>query len=184
MSDESIIALYFKRDENAIKETDMAYGVKLNRLSFSIVKNNQDSEECVSDTYLKAWNNIPPTRPMYFFAYLAKICRFLSFDRLDYKKAKKRSADVVTLSDELMNTIPSNLTEMEVEEEELGRVLSDFVRTLSEDSQVLFVRRYFYMDKISDIASRYKVSESKVKTSLFRSRQKLKKYLEGEGIFI
>ncbi len=184
MSDESIIALYFKRDENAIKETDIAYGVKLNRLSFSIVKNNQDSEECVSDTYLKAWNNIPPTRPMYFFAYLAKICRFLSFDRLDYKKAKKRSADVVTLSDELMNTIPSNLTEMEVEEEELGRVLSDFVRTLSEDSQVLFVRRYFYMDKISDIASRYKVSESKVKTSLFRSRQKLKKYLEGEGIFI
>ncbi len=184
MNDENIIALYFKRDESAITETDAMYGKKLDRLSFSIVKNSEDSQECVNDTYLKAWNNIPPTRPMYLFAYLAKICRFLSFDRLDYKKAKKRSADVVTLSDELMNTIPSHLTEYDVEEQELGRILTNFIRTLSEDSQVLFVRRYFYMEKISDIASRYRVSESKVKTSLFRSRKKLKKYLEGEGIFI
>ncbi len=184
MSDESIIALYFKRDENAIKETDKSYGRKLHFLSLHIVKDIQDSEECVSDTYLKAWNTIPPTRPVYFFAYLAKICRFLSFDRLDYKKAKKRSAEVVTLSDELMNTIPSHLTDMEVEEEKIGTVLNQFLLTLSEDSQVIFVRRYFYMEKIVDIALRYGVSESKVKTSLFRTRQKLKKYLEGEGIFI
>ncbi len=184
MNDERIIALYFKRDENAIKETDKSYGKKLHFLSFSIVKDVQDSEECVSDTYLKAWDHIPPTRPVYFFAYLAKICRFLSFDKLDYKKAKKRSAEVVTLSDELMNTIPSNLTEVEVAEEELGKVLNQFLLTLPEDHQVLFVRRYFYMEKIADIASRYGVSESKVKTSLFRTRQKLKKYLEGEGIFI
>ncbi len=184
MNDENIISLYFSRNENAIKETDIAYGRKLKTLSFRIVKNTEDSEECVNDTYFKAWNNIPPTRPVYLFAYLSKICRFLSFDKLDYKKAKKRSADVVTLSDELLNVIPTDLLDKEVRDEELGKVLNKFLATLSDDHQVIFIRRYFFMDKIADIALRYGISESKVKTSLYRTRNKLKSFLECEGIYI
>ena len=93
--DDEIIELYWKRDPKAIEETQTHYGEKLGRLSFGILENREDAQECVNDTYLRTWNSIPPTRPQFFFAYLAKICRFLCFDVLDHKNAQKRSALVV-----------------------------------------------------------------------------------------
>lgn len=184
MDDTKIVELYFARNENAIKETASAYGKKLDRLSFGIMKNSEDAEECVSDTYLKAWNIIPPQKPTYLFAFLAKICRYICFGKLDYLKAKKRKFDVVTLSDELFECVPDNLTSTHIEEQVLGEILNNFLKTLSKDNRLIFMRRYWFADSISEISKNYHMTESKVKTSLFRSRNKLKIYLESEGIHI
>lgn len=113
MDDNKIIELYFARDENAIKETAYTYGKKLDYLAFGILKNTDDANECVNDTYLKTWNAIPPQRPTYLYAFIAKICRYLCFGRLDYKNAQKRSFEIVILSDELMCCIPDKLSETE-----------------------------------------------------------------------
>lgn len=184
MDDDKIIELYFARDETAIKETTQAYGKKLDHLSFSILKNTEDAKECVNDTYLKAWNAIPPQSPTYFYAFLAKICRHLCFGKLDYRNAKKRSFEVVALSDELANCIPDKLSETEFEDKVIGVILTRFLNTLSEDSRLIFLRRYWFCDSISELAKRYQISESKAKTSLHRTRKKLKAYFEKEGIFL
>lgn len=184
MSDDEIIALYFSRDENAIKQTKTKYGGKLSGLSFKILKNSEDSEECVSDTYLKAWNTIPPQKPIFLFAYLAKICRFICFGKLDYGKAQKRNAQVVTLSDELLDCIPSSLTETLLSEQALKDILESFLRGLSEEKRLIFMRRYWFADSISEISTRLNISESKVKTTLLRTREKLKIHLNKEGINI
>ena len=184
MDDSKIIELYFARDEDAIKETAYAYGKKLDRLSLSIIRNSEDAEECVNDTYLKAWNTMPPQKPNFLFAFLAKICRHLCFGKLDYQKAKKRNFNVVTLSDELAVCIPNKFASAKIEQEMLGEFLTAFLNTLSEDSRLIFMRRYWFFDSISEISKRYNFSESKVKTSLFRARGKLKSYLEREGISI
>jgi len=181
MNDSEIINLYIKRDENAITETKFRYGSKLCGLSFKVLKNSEDTEECVNDTYLKAWNTIPPQIPTYFFAYLAKICRFICFGKLDYSKAQKRNAEIVTLSDELANSIPYTLSELEVEENYLGEVLTNFLNSLSFDDRFIFMRRYWFFDSIKEICNDFNYKESRVKTSLFRTREKLKKHLESEG---
>lgn len=184
MDDNKIIELYFARDENAIKETAYIYGKKLAYLSFDILKNTDDANECVNDTYLKTWNTIPPTRPTYLYAFIAKICRHLCFGRIDYKNAQKRNFEVVTLSDELMCCIPDKLSETELEEKATGKILTDFLNTLSKDNRLIFMRRYWFCESISEIVNRYNISESKVKTSLHRTRKKLKTHLETEGISI
>lgn len=184
MNDNEIIALYFDRDENAIKHTKMKYGSKLSGLSFKILKSSEDSEECVSDTYLKAWNAIPPQKPSFLFAYLAKICRFICFGKLDYDKAQKRNAQMIALSDELLECIPSSLTENILSEQALKDILESFLKGLSEEKRLIFMRRYWFSDGISEIATRFNISESKVKTTLFRTREKLKIHLNKEGINI
>ncbi len=183
MQDLAIIDLYFSRDELAISLTDAAYGSKLRSFSYGILKNTQDSEESVNDTYLKAWDTIPPQRPTYFYAYLSKICRFICFGKLDYKNAKKRSGELVTLSDELLNCITTNL-DTDLDEKHLTEVLQKFLDTLKKEQRVIFLRRYWYCQSIEEIAKITKFSQSKVKTSLFRSREKLKKQLESEGIHV
>ncbi|MDO5521870.1 MAG: sigma-70 family RNA polymerase sigma factor [bacterium] len=182
MEDHRIMELYFARDEDAITETAYTYGNKLDNLSLRILKNSEDAKECVNDTYLKAWNSIPPQKPNYFYAYLAKICRFICFGKLDYKNAKKRNFDVVTLSEELTSCIPDQFSTIDAEQQAIGEVLSSFLRTLSEEHRLIFMRRYWYSETISEIAKRYHLTESKVKTSLHRSRNKLRNYLEREGI--
>ena len=106
MNDEQIIQLFFTRNEDAIRQTDDRYGAKLTRLSENIVGSREDAQECVNDTYFKAWDTIPPTKPVHFFAYLAKICRHLAFDRLDWNNAAKRKAEVVALTQEMEECIP------------------------------------------------------------------------------
>ena len=115
MKDDEIIALYFRRDEDAIRQTELAYGGKLYNLSYRLLWNREDAEESVSDTYMKAWENIPPTKPTFFYAYLAKICRFLAMGKLDWNNAAKRKAEVVELSDEMENCIPDLSREMQIQ---------------------------------------------------------------------
>lgn len=184
MQDSEIIALYFGRNENAIEETKAKYGCALNGLAFKILKNNEDSEECVNDTYLKAWETIPPQKPAHFFAYLAKICRFICFGRLDYNKAQKRNAEVVTLSEELLACIPSGLSEVSIDEELLKELLERFLKSLPKEKRLIFMLRYWFAESVEEIAERFSISQSKVKTTLFRLRGQLKTHLNNEGVNI
>ncbi len=184
MEDSEILDLYWARNEQAIQETEMAYGGKLNVLSYRIVNTLEDAQECVNDTYLAAWDTIPPKRPEYLFAYLAKICRNYSLGRLDWLNAAKRRADVVELTREMEMCIPDRSNDLYLEGKELGAVLNRFLGSLPRESRMIFLRRYWYADSIEEIARRYRFSQSKVKTSLHRTRSKLSAYLEKEGIEI
>ena len=182
MEDSKIIELFFARSEDAIKHTDETYGRRLYHLAENIVKNGQDAEESVSDTYLKAWDTIPPQKPRHFFAYLAKICRNLALNKLDWKTAAKRNAEVVSLTQEMETCIPDKTRDREMEDKELSAVLDRFLRTLTQDNQMVFLRRYWYADTVREIAQRYGISESAVTMRLRRTRDKLAAYLKKEGI--
>ncbi len=184
MDDNSIIELYWNRDEAAIRETDAAYGRKLHSLSGSILDSREDAQECVNDTYLATWQAIPPQRPNFFYAFLSRICRYISFGRLDWNNAAKRRADLVSLTAELEACIPDNRTAQVIEARELGRILSEFVKTLPQDSRLIFLRRYWHLETTEEIARRYGFSQSKVKTQLHRTRAKLYDYLRGEGVAV
>ena len=182
MEDRAIIELYWKRDETAIRETDAAYGDRLQDLSRHILDSREDARECVNDTYLKTWETIPPQRPNFFFAFLSKICRYISFGRLDWNNAAKRRADLVALTEELERCIPDRRVQDRMEARDLGSVLSAFISTLPKDSRLIFLRRYWHLDTTEEIARKYGFSVSKVKTQLHRTRAKLHAYLEQEGI--
>lgn len=182
MKDDEIIALYFRRDEDAIRQTELAYGGKLYNLSYRLLWNREDAEESVSDTYMKAWENIPPTKPTFFYAYLAKICRLLAMGKLDWNNAAKRKAEVVELSDEMENCIPDLSREMQIQSQELGALLNEFLGTLSPENRQIFMRRYWYAESIAEIAQRFHLGESNVKTKLMRTRNALRSFLEKEGI--
>ena len=182
MDDGKIIDMFFARNEDAIRHTDAAYGRRLYHLADRIVENGQDAEESVSDTYMKAWENIPPTKPTFFYAYLAKICRFLAMGKLDWNNAAKRKAEVVELSDEMENCIPDLSREMQMQSQELGALLNEFLGTLSPENRQIFMRRYWYAESIAEIAQRFHLGESNVKTKLMRTRNALRSFLEKEGI--
>ena len=184
MTDAQIIELYWDRNEQAIQETDCVYGRKLHGLADRIVQNFEDAQECVSDTYLKTWDTIPPKRPEYFFAYIAKICRNFALGVLDWKSAAKRKGEVVALTQEMEACIPDPQHQRKLEGQELGEVLNRFLEGLSQDNRVIFMRRYWYLDTIAEIAIRYGISESKVKTQLHRTRAKLHSFLAKEGITV
>ena len=184
MEDAKIIDLYFARNEDAICQTDAAYGRKLFSLADRILQNVQDSEESVSDTYIKVWETIPPTRPTYFYAYLAKICRHFALGKLDWRAAAKRKAEIVSLTNEMALCIPDQRKEAEMSAKEIGRALNGFLEDLSQESRVIFLRRYWFCDSIAQIAERYGISESKVKMRLHRTRIQLADYLTKEGITV
>lgn len=184
MEDSKIIELYFARNEDAIRYTDIAYGRRLNRVADRIVQNPLDAQECVNDTYLKTWNAIPPKKPEHFFAFLAKICRNLALSKLDWKNAAKRKGEVVSLTEEMETCIPDSRRTTELEERELGAALDGFLRTLTPENRMVFLRRYWYVDTISEIALRYGISESAVQMRLIRTREKLRTYLAKEGIAV
>ena len=162
MEDSKILELYWSRDEQAIAETRASYGLPLLTLANRILSSREDSEETVSDTYLRAWQTIPPERPKDFLAFLRRICRNLAFDRLDWNRAAKRNPELNRLS--------------------LKETLERFLRQLPKESRGIFLRRYLYGDSVGEIAQRYTVSESKVKMQLHRTREKLRRFLEQEGI--
>lgn len=183
MEDIEIIELYWQRSENAITETSSKYGRQLFSLSQNILKSEEDTEECLNDTYHATWNSIPPKRPQYFFAYLAKIARNFAFGKLDYFKAKKRNAPVVELSVEIENCIPApDDYEARLENEEIGKAISSFLYSQPKSKRIIFIRRYWYLDSIKDISLNFNISEGKVKSMLFRMRNALRDYLESEGI--
>lgn len=185
MNDEEIVRLYWERNERALSETQKKYGHALCSLSRNITGSREDAEECVNDTYYKAWESIPPVQPVYFFSYLAKIVRHFSFGRLDYWNAAKRNAEIIVLNEELDNCVPDSLNaEKQIESREIGKVISIFLKKQKEENRNIFVRRYFYADSIQDIAWKYNISESKVKSALFRMRRLLKQYLEKGGVYL
>ena len=184
MDDAKIIDLFWARNEDAIQETDKADGRKLHVLSNKILNNREDAQECVSDTYMKTWEIIPPQRPKYYYAFLASICRHLSFHKVDWKLAAKRNAEVVTLTQEMEMCIPDTSRDRELEGKELGRVMNAFLESLPKDTRLIFLRRYWHVDTIAEIAARYGMTESKVKMQLSRTRAKLRTFLESEGIYV
>jgi RNA polymerase sigma-70 factor (ECF subfamily) len=184
LTDEQILDLYWQRNEDALACTDHVYGQKLNALAFRILSRQEDAEETVNDTYWKAWQVIPPQRPSYFYAFLAKICRHLAFGRLDWAQAAKRNAEIVSLSNELENCIPDRMYRVDLSGEEIGHLMNEFLAETPKESRVIFLRRYWYGDTVKEIALRYRISESKVKVSLHRTRNKLRTYLEKEGISV
>ena len=184
MTDSQIIALFWERNEDAIRETQAAYGCRLHAISDRILHSPQDAQECVSDTYMQAWETIPPQKPNFFFAYLAKICRNCSLRRLQWNSAMKRSAQIISLTHELECCIPEHSQQRKLEGEEIGRLLNQFLESLSQERRMIFLRRYWYTDSIQEIATRYHITESKVKTQLHRTRKKLQQYLAKEGIYV
>lgn len=184
MEDAKIVELYFARSEEAISQTDAAYGKRLFALADRILHDPLDSEESVSDTYMKTWETIPPQRPSYFYAYLAKLCRHFALGKLDWKTAAKRKADVISLTDEMALCIPDQKKDAEASGKEIGRAMNAFLESISQESRVIFLRRYWFCDTIAEIAGRYGISESKVKMRLMRTRNQLAEYLDKEGIAV
>lgn len=184
MEDAKIIELFWTRNEDAIAETDASYGRKLRTLATKILDNREDAEESVSDTYMKTWEIIPPQRPAYFYAFIASICRHLSFHKIDWKQAAKRNAEVVALTAEMEMCIPDTRRDREMEAKELGKVLNVFLESLPKETRLIFLRRYWHMDAIAEIAARYGITQSKVKMRLSRTRAKLRTFLEQEGIVV
>ncbi len=184
MDDNKILDLFWERSDNAITETSAKYGKYCNNIAMQILHNMLDAEECVNDTWLHAWNSIPPSRPTLLQAYLGKICRNLSLDRWKRNNAKKRGGSQVELMlEELGDCVASSESvETEVETKVISELISKFLREQSEMNRWLFIRRYWYGDSIGDLAKKTKFTESYVKTSLFRLRQKLKKCLEEEEV--
>lgn len=186
MKDEEIITLYWERDQGAIPATDEKYGRLLNSIANRILHSVQDAEECVNDTYLGTWNSIPPQKPAYFQAFLGAIVRNLALDRYKEQHAKKRiPTEMTTLLSELEGALPAvNDVQKELEEKEIAVHISNFLRTQPAEKRKIFIRRYWYCDDIKTLAREFACSESKIKASLFRSREQLKRYLEKEGIWI
>ncbi len=183
MDDVKIVELYLSRDENAITYTAEKYGKRLQNISFGIVGDRETAEECENDTYSEAWCSIPPKEPRsYFYAFLSRIVRNISLDRCRERSALKRKAYISELSLELENCIPSpdDCTER-IEDMAFADMLNKFLSDLSAEKRKFFVRRYFFLDSVEDIAERFSVSEAKVKTALFRTRNELKSYLIKEG---
>ena len=184
MDDNEILDLYFARSEQAIVQTDQKYGFYCYSIAKRILSDPLDAEESVNDTYAEVWKSIPPRRPKYFFAFLASICRHLSLNRVDWKQAAKRRAQVVPLTEEMENCIPDTVHERQMEAKELGRLLDLFLESLPKDSRLIFLRRYWYVDSVPEIAARYGMTESKVKMQLSRTKEKLRSFLEQEGIYV
>lgn len=183
MDDREIIALYFDRDEAAIAESQRKYGTYCTTIARNITESVQDAEECVSETWLRAWNSIPPQKPTFLKAFLAKITRNLALDRVRQKKAECRGGGSVPLAlDELSECLTSRDTvEEQVDARELGRAIGGFVRGLKQRDGDLFLRRYFYMDTLEDAAAFVGMDPKNAAVSLHRSRKKLEDYLKKEG---
>lgn len=181
MDDEKIIDLYWSRDETAIAETDKKYGITCLNLANKILYNLQDAEECVSDTYYGLWNAIPPTRPHFFPAFIAKITRNLAMKKITYANAKKRVSVSISFHELEDYITSSNIIDENIQEEELAKIIEIFLKNLDYESRNIFLRRYWFFDSIIEIAQRFSISESKVKSQLYRVRSKLKKYLEQKG---
>ncbi len=185
MEDEAILALYWQRDEEALAATAAKYGGYCGSIARQILGDPGDAEECVNDTWLHAWNAIPPHRPPRLSLFLGKITRELAINRWNAGRARKRGGGEYALAlEELREVVSARRGQPEegVEAELLGRAISDFLRTQPPQTASIFVRRYYHLCPIRQIAAEFAISESKTKSILFRMRKKLHTYLEGEEL--
>lgn len=180
MEDQAIVQLYFDRDERAISQTQTKYSSYLFCIANNVLNNFCDAEEVVNDCYLSLWNCIPPTRPKSLKYFAGAITRNLSLNRYDYNTAKKRDCAFVDIDSEF-NACFSNDDKFD-DEIAFSDLINKFLSKLNKKSLIIFLRRYWYFDSVSEISSKLNVSESNVKVILFRVREKLKKYLVKEGI--
>ncbi len=181
MHDKEIIKLFFDRDEDALKETEQKYSRLCFGIARNILENDHDAEECVNDTLLALWNRIPPMLPLNFKAFVAKFARNISLKRLEYNLAEKRRADDPIPLHELDEVISEDRLEA-YSENDLRDLINEFLLSEKEPSRNVFLRRYWFFDQISDIAKRYSYSESKVKSMLFQTRNRLKEFLISKGV--
>lgn len=185
MDDTEIVELFWERSEDALREVRGKYEKFCRYISMRILNNPEDADECVNETYLRAWNSIPPSKPDSLRAFLGKIARNLSLDLYNKKRAAKRGGgEPEAVLEELAECIPSENARDIVEDIALRDALNAFLKTLPADARKIFMRRYWYMSEIREIAHDYNFSESKVKMSLARTREKLRQFLEKEGIDI
>lgn len=182
MEDVTIIELFFSRSEQAIGELSAKYGKLLNRIARNILNCAQDAEECENDTYLKAWNSIPPTRPAVLSAYVSRITRNLAINRLQYYSRKKRSRQMEVLFCELEDCIPGTADVEAAADDTVSNAINMFLEKLEPQTRILFIHRYFFMESVAALAVRFSLKESTVSTKLNRTRSRLKKHLEEEGI--
>lgn len=186
MEDASIIELFWNRSEQAIAETAVKYGGYLLSIARNILNSHEDAEECVSDTYYKTWEAIPPNKPSFLKCWLGRITRNLSIDRYNRLHARKRGAgEIELIFEELENCIPaSDTVERHWEDREIAELIDGFLKSQKRENRIFFVRRYWYGDSVEQMARSYGASVSKVKSSLFRTRKALKALLEKEGVFL
>ncbi len=185
MNDNAIVALYWDRNETAIRETSAKYDGYCFSIANNILGDFGDAEECVNDTYLAAWNCIPPHKPTELSTFLGKIARRTALKKLRERRAGKRGGGQAVLAlDELLECIPSEKTiDDDLEEKALTELLNSFVSSLGTNERRIFVCRYWYLDSVADIAEEFGYSQSKVKTTLHRTRRRLLEYLNKEGVF-
>ncbi len=185
MEDHQIISLFFDRSDTAIRETDNKYGGFCRGIAFNITRDALDCEECVNDTYLRAWEVIPPTRPESLRAFLGRIVRNFSLDRVRRKTAAKRTVYGTSPLDELIDCLPARDDTAEAADDiVLRELINRFLASLPEQTRNIFLRRYWYFSPIKDIARDYRMTESKIKMMMLRTREALRKALEQEGYTI
>lgn len=185
MEDSRIIELFWKRSEQGITELSNKYGSMCEAMAVNVIGNHEDAVECVNDAYMAVWKSIPPTKPESLVAFVLKIVRNISINRVEYNKAEKRKGNYQECLDEIEEFV-SNKTSPEDAflAEELKGIIDEFVGKLNKGNRYLFVRRYYYMDSYSEIAEKSGMKEGAIRTRLTRLRDKLKKYLEKRGVVL
>lgn len=186
MEDEAIVSLYWQRNESAIRETELKYDRYLTKIAMNILADREDSRESVNDTYLAAWNSMPPHRPGVLSTYLGKITRRISIDRFRYRNREKRRQSEYEISlSELGDCVSGgNTTEEAVNVKLLADAIGIWLRLQPEENRNLFLCRYYFLDSLQEVAKNCGITESKCKMVLFRMRKSLKEYLEKEGFCV
>jgi len=186
LQDKQIIALFKARSETAVLHAQTKYSALCFAIASRILPDKRDAEECVNDAFLRVWESIPPECPVSLSAYLGRITRNLALDRYSYNHAKKRNSDLLEAFEELEPCLPccSSDGEDALIREDFRKFINHFLRTLSSENRHYFIRRYWYGESVKEISLFFRVSEEKVKSSLFRSRNKLRHALEKEGFFL
>ena len=183
MDDAGIIKLYFDRDERAIEESNVKYGAYCKRVAYNILTDLDDSEQCVTDTWVRAWSTVPPTLPKILKAFFAKITRNLAIDRYRSRQAKSKIGDEYLLSlDELSECVSGN--EVDVNSAEIGRIIGEFLLSETAINRRMFILRYFYTESLEKTAKNCSCSVAMTKSALFRMRERLKQRLIKEGVEI
>jgi RNA polymerase sigma-70 factor (ECF subfamily) len=178
VEDEKIVEMFFERSEQAIHELDTKYGRICHKLSYNILNDREDAEECVNDAYFGAWNAIPPAKPSPLLSYICRIVRNISLKKYWYKNSAKRNSAFTIALQEIEECIADkNTTEDEFEAGELAHVIESFLDTLTVENRVIFMRRYWFSDSYKDISDRVGLSEKNISVRLARIRSNLKKYL-------
>ena len=185
VEDNEIIELYLNRNERAISESDAKYGLLLKYIANNVLSDEEDSAECVNDTFLTAWNKIPPTIPECLKAFLGRITRDIAITRYRANHAKKRYAGAEVMLDELEECIPDVKTvEDEIEEKELSRILNDWLKRLSAEDRAVFIRRYWYGESVQELALKCGTNQNNMAQKMFSLRKKLKAELESKEVYI